>query len=95
MSSTSANTNGKHQSSSPTDQASDQSAYPPALKDHLEEDYDHYKNFLVNGNNTNADRGQAMTQSLRSWEEIWDRAGGGAKDNQGVRDPGILLYPHD
>lgn len=84
-------TNQKQQSSSSTVQTSDKPAYPPALKDHIEEDYDPYKNFLINGNDTNADRGLAMSQNLRGWEEIWDRASSGAKDNQGMWDSVILL----
>ena len=80
------NPNRKQQSSSSTIQSSDEQAYPPALKAHIEEDYDPYKDFLINGNDNNNDRGQAMSQNLRGWEEIWDRAASGAKDNQGGRD---------
>ncbi|MCJ1429269.1 hypothetical protein MMC29_007182 [Sticta canariensis] len=76
------NTNRKQQSSSSTIQSSDEPAYPPALKDHIEEDYDPYKDFLINGNDINNDRGQAMSQNLRRWKEIWDRAASGAKDSQ-------------
>ncbi|MCJ1464969.1 hypothetical protein MMC07_003584 [Pseudocyphellaria aurata] len=90
----STDTNGKHKSPPPAHRIRDKPEYPAAIKDHLEEDYDPYRNFLVNGNNANPDRSQAMSRSLRSWEEAWDRAKSGAKDNQGVQDPNLLLGPH-
>ena len=71
------------QASSATSQpAANSPSYPRALEVHLEE-YDPYKAFLVNGSDESLNRAKTMSQTLRGWEEIWNRTNDGARGAQG------------
>jgi hypothetical protein len=58
-------------------------ASSPAMEDY-ENDYDPYPDFLITGRSQNPARSNSISQDLRKWDQIWDRAGGTTDGNQGI-----------